>query len=80
MFGYDTLEKRGLVKRQPLEKDRRMKSVSITPNGLNLVKAASADMQEKIINVALHPLRREQIIDLNNTLSLLKKHLITLTS
>jgi len=76
----DTLEKQGLVKREPIDKDRRMKLVGITRKGLELVEKASADMQEKVINIAFHPLNREKIEELNTTLKMLKEHLISLVS
>ena len=74
----DTLEKQGLVKRESIDRDRRMKLVGITRKGLELVEKASADMQERVINIALQPLSHEKLEELNTTLKMLKDHLVSL--
>jgi DNA-binding MarR family transcriptional regulator len=71
----DTLEKWGLVKREDAETDRRMKNISITEEGVDLVRKTSFSRGRKnISHQVLLPVDKKQMEMLNQTLKLIRKH------
>ena len=74
----DTLEKKGLVKRGEIGKDRRTRGVSITKKGLELNKKQGVAHQERIISQVFAPLTEKQLEDLNFILKRLREHLLSL--
>jgi DNA-binding MarR family transcriptional regulator len=76
----DTLEKQGLVERRLTKTDRRIKHVYITKKGVKLIEKASVDMKEAVINIAFEPLSPDSVQQLNDSLKMLKGHLIHLIS
>lgn len=74
----DTLEKQGMVKREPIGKDRRSREVSITKKGVEFVKEHASATSRRICSTVFSNLEKEQIEQLNVTLKKLRKHLIIL--
>lgn len=74
----DTLEKLGLVKREPIGKDRRIRKVSITRKGIELVKSNSAQEQKRISHELFLPLERKQVEELSIALRQVRKQTLTL--
>lgn len=73
----DTLEKQDLVKREPIGEDRRIRRVSITRKGLELVKRSSAEGRQQISHEVFVPLDQKQVEELNSTLRQIRKHVLT---
>jgi len=76
----DTLEKQGLVKREPIGEDRRTRKVSITREGVKLIKKTSSEGRERISRDILQPLNETQIEDLGTSLRQIRKHVLSLIS
>ena len=76
----DTLEKQGLVRRKPIEEDRRIRRVSITKKGVELVKERSAEGQERMSRAIFNPLEEKQIEEFDRMLRQIRKHLLALIS
>jgi DNA-binding MarR family transcriptional regulator len=74
----DTLEKKGLVKRGAIGRDRRTREVSITKKGLELNRKQGVEHQDRIISQVFAPLDEEQLSDLNFILKRLREHLLSL--
>jgi len=75
----DTLEKRGLVKRESVRADRRMKNISITEEGVDLIRRTSfAEGRKDISHQVLMPIDKKQTEMLNNILRLIRKHVTAL--
>lgn len=74
----DTLEKQGLVKREPIGEDRRTRKVSITKKGLELIKVTTADEQRRISHAVFSPLNEKQTKELNMILREVRKHVLSL--
>jgi DNA-binding MarR family transcriptional regulator len=72
----DELEKRGLVERGAIGKDRRTRQVAITSKGLDVVRLALPDLR-KVSRIAMSSLGEEQTSQLNNILKQLAKDLLT---
>ena len=71
----DTLEKRGLVTRESAETDHRMKNVSITEEGVDLIRRTSfAEGRKAVSHQVLLPIDKKQTEMLNNILRLIRKH------
>ena len=73
----DTLEKQGLVKRDPIGEDRRVRRVSITRKGLEIVKRSLAEGRQQISHEVFTPLDQKQVEELNTTLRQIRKHVLT---
>ena len=73
----DTLEKEGLVKREGSSKDRRLRKVTITGKGLNLVKKGMPTRQV-ITSQAMSCFDREESEAFNTLLNRLRKHVFKL--
>jgi DNA-binding MarR family transcriptional regulator len=68
-----------LVKRESAETDRRMKNVSITEEGVDLIRRTSfAKGKQNISHQVLQPIDKKQTKMLNNTLRQIRKHVIAL--
>jgi DNA-binding MarR family transcriptional regulator len=76
----DTLEKQGLVKRVAGEDsgDRRLRRISITRKGLNLVKKATTGSRERISQQLFRGLSQEEIELFNKMLKQLRKDTLEL--
>ncbi len=73
----DTLEKQGLVKREPIGEDRRTRKVRITRKGLDLVKRAGAEGRELASQEVLRPISLEQIEELNSILKQIRRYMLS---
>ena len=71
----DSLERDGLVRREPIAEDRRLRRVTITKKGLEFVKERVFHRRE-ISDKALSWLDEEQAQQLNSMLAHLRKHLL----
>jgi DNA-binding MarR family transcriptional regulator len=63
----DTLEKRGLIRRQPHPEDRRKILVDVTPEAveiLNVLLPSFHQREKSIISAALSPAEQRQLLDL----------------
>jgi DNA-binding MarR family transcriptional regulator len=74
----DRLEKLGFVKRGAIGKDRRVRKVHITEEGLAFVKESQAVGQQRMGNVLLHPLKQEQIKSLDTMMKQIREHALKL--
>ncbi len=74
----DTLEKQGLVKREPIGDDRRNRKVSITREGVDFIKRTSAEGRQRVSSDVLHSLDQKQLEELSATLRKIRHHVITL--
>lgn len=76
----DTLEKQGFVKRTASESggDRRIRRVTITRKGLNLVKKATTGSRERMSQVIFRSLNKDQVKEFNRVLKLLRKDTLEL--
>jgi DNA-binding MarR family transcriptional regulator len=76
----DTLEKQGFVKRTASESggDRRIRRVTITRKGLNLVKKATTGSRERMSQLIFRSLNKDQIKEFNRILKLLRKDTLEL--
>ncbi|MGD9970200.1 MAG: MarR family winged helix-turn-helix transcriptional regulator [Sulfuricurvum sp.] len=70
----DKLERKGLIRREPKENDRRAYMVRITPEGLQL-KEPLAELGEKIIEKAFRGVDRKQKEELEHLLQTLYENL-----
>lgn len=75
-MAVDSLEKGGLVTREPFGEDRRTRKSKITSKGLELVKESMADRQQLIFTV-MSCLDQEGIRQLRTTLKKLRRNLRT---
>ena len=75
----DSLEKEGLVRREPIGEDRRTRKVTITEKGLEFVKGTVFHRQD-ISYRAFSWLDKEQTQELNSMLTQLRKHLLQYVS
>ena len=76
----DTLEKQGLVRREPIGEDRRTRMVSITRKGLDLIKRSSAEGRERVSREVFQPLNDNQIEELGTVLKQIRKYLLNVIS
>jgi len=72
----DTLEKQGLVQREPIGDDRRMRRVSISRKGLELVQKASTEGRQRISHEVLKPLEQQKVEELKTMLREIRTHLL----
>lgn len=70
----DKLERKGLIRREPKENDRRAYMVRITPEGLQL-KEPLVELGEKIIEKAFRGVDRKQKEELEHLLQTLYENL-----
>jgi DNA-binding MarR family transcriptional regulator len=75
----DTLEKLGYVKRGGIGNDRRTREVSITDNGIEVVKSSIIERPD-ISHKALHRLDKDQLRMLDNLLGIIRKDISSLIS
>ena len=75
----DGLERDGMVKREPIGKDRRSRQVTITREGVNSVKENLPRILE-ISNTAMPDLSHEEMEGLNNIMRRIRRHLLNLIS
>lgn len=73
----DSLEKEGLVARQGIGSDRRMREVAITKEGLDFIKQAMPDRQDVSFRV-MSCLNKQEAQEFNTTLTRLRKHILSL--
>jgi DNA-binding MarR family transcriptional regulator len=74
----DTLEKQGMVERQPIGLDRRTRRVNITRKGLDVVNNATIDSRERLSQDIFGAMNSKQTEDFNDILKILRKHVLTL--
>ena len=74
----DRLEKLGFVKRGAIGKDRRVRKVHLTEEGLAFVKESQAVGQQRMGNVLLRPLDQEQIESLDKMMRQIREHTLKL--
>ena len=74
----DRLEKLGFVKRGTIGKDRRVRKVHITEEGLAFVKESQAAGQQRMGNVLLNPLDQKQIKALDTMMKQIREHTLKL--
>lgn len=75
----DGLERDGIVKREPIGKDRRSRRVTITKKGVDTVKENLPRVFE-ISNAAMPSLSQEEIEGLNNIMRRIRRRLLNLLS
>jgi len=75
----DGLERDGMVKREPIGKDRRSRRVTITRKGVDSVKENLPRILE-ISNTAMPSLSHEEMEGLNNIMRRIRRHLLKLIS
>ena len=73
----DSLEQRGLVRREGIGEDRRVRKVAITAKGLDVVKKTMADRRELGLR-AMSCLGKEETQTFSATLKRLRKHMLSL--
>ena len=71
----DTLEKQGFVKRMNAgsSSDRRVRNVTITRKGIDLVKRATTQSRERSSKLLFRSLSETQLTELNEILKILRK-------
>lgn len=76
----DTLEKQGFVKRMDVgsETDRRVRNVTITQKGLDLVKKATTQSRERSSKMLFRSLNETQVTELNEILKILREDALEL--
>ena len=74
----DTLEKQKFVERLPIGEDRRNRKVVITRKGLEVVRNATIDSRGRLSQNIFRFLGEKKLEELNTTLKLLRKHVLTL--
>ena len=74
----DRLERLGLVKRDAIGQDRRVRKVSITKEGLAFVKESRAAGQQRVGHILLHPLDKKQIESLGTMMKQIREHALNL--
>lgn len=73
----DKLEKKGLVKRESVLGDRRIKSITITRKGIHFIRK-TMPRRKKISDETTSCLDQEQMVTLVNLLKQVRKHLLHL--
>ena len=73
----DSLEQQGLVRREGIGEDRRVRKVAITAKGLDVVKKTMADRRELGLR-AMSCLGKEETQTFSATLKRLRKHMLSL--
>jgi DNA-binding MarR family transcriptional regulator len=74
----DNLEKLGFVKRDAIGRDRRVRKVSITKEGLAFVKESQAVGQQRMGHMLFSPLDQRQIEDMGTMLRQIREHVLNL--
>ncbi len=74
----DRLEKLGFVKRGAIGKDRRVRKVHITEEGLAFVKESQVAGQQRLSHVLLNPLDQKQIEALGVMMKQIREHTLQL--
>jgi DNA-binding MarR family transcriptional regulator len=74
----DRLERLGFVKRGAIGKDRRVRKVHITKEGLAFVKDSQAAGQQRLGSVLLNPLDQKQIEALSVMMKQIREHTLKL--
>ena len=74
----DTLERLGFVKRGTIGRDRRVREVSITKEGLEFIKDAKAVGQRRMGRILLRPLDKKQIEVLEMMMKQIREHVLEL--
>jgi len=75
----DGLERDGMVKREPIGKDRRSRAVTITRKGVDSVKENLPGVFEAS-NTAVASLSQEETEELNDIMRRIRRHLMNLIS
>ncbi len=76
----DKLEKLGFVQRAAIGRDRRVRKVSITKEGLAFVKDSRAAGQQRLGQTLLHPLNQKETEALGTTMKQIREHALKLIS
>ena len=71
----DALEKAGLVEREPLGEDRRVRKVTITRKGLDLISRTLPSMRQ-VSDIATSCLDKQHVVQLNGILKRIGKDLL----
>ncbi len=74
----DTLERQGLVKSQVSTTDRRVRKISITRRGLNLVKKATTSSRERLSQNLFRDLDKRQLEQFNTILKKIRRDTLAL--
>jgi DNA-binding MarR family transcriptional regulator len=74
----DTLERQGLVKREMSSTDRRVRKITITRKGLNLVKKATTSSRERISQKLFRDLDKRQLEQFNKILKQIRRDTLAL--
>ena len=74
----DNLEKLGFVKRGNIDRDRRIKEVSITKKGLTFVRESQAAGQQRLGHLLLEPLEQKQIETLDTMMKQIRENTLNL--
>lgn len=74
----DDLEKRGLVIREAINRDRRKREVSITREGLEFVRNSSAIQRQHLGDIIFQPLDQKRLEELKGSLRDIRKHVLGL--
>jgi len=72
----DTLEKQGLVERQPAGKDRRTRGVRITRKGLKAVEEATIDARQRLSHDIFQMLDEKRLTEFNDVLKQVRRHVL----
>ena len=75
----DGLEKDGLVRREPIGEDRRIREVTITAKGIKLIED-TMPVRREVTDKAMSCLTREQTNQLDALIRIFRKHLLSLTT
>jgi DNA-binding MarR family transcriptional regulator len=74
----DTLERQGLVKSEVSARDRRVRKISITRRGLNLVKKATTSSRERLSQNLFRDLDNRQLEQFNTILKKIRRDTLAL--
>ncbi|MBP1707314.1 MAG: Winged helix DNA-binding domain [Chloroflexi bacterium] len=74
----DTLERQGLVKSEVSTRDRRVRKISITRRGLNLVKKATTSSRERLSQNLFRDLDKRQLEQFNTILKKIRRDTLAL--
>ena len=74
----DTLERHGLVKSEVSTRDRRVRKISITRRGLNLVKKATTSSRERLSQNLFRDLDKRQLEQFNTILKKIRRDTLAL--
>ena len=74
----DTLERQGLVKSEVSARDRRVRKISITRRGLNLVKKATTSSRERLSQNLFRDLDKRQLEQFNTILKKIRRDTLAL--